>query len=68
MKMEIFYKEENIGTGRVDFFVEGKIMVELKAIILLEDVHLAQSINFLEAYNMQNWLINFGSQSLQSKE
>ncbi len=50
--MEIFYKEENIGTGRVDFFVEGKIMVELKAIILLEDVHLAQAINFLEAYNM----------------
>lgn len=67
-EMEIFYKEENIGTRRVDFFVEGKIMVELKAIIQLEDVHLAQAINYLEAYNMQiGLLINFGSQSLQFK-
>ena len=67
-EMEIFYKEENIGTRRVDFFVEGKIMVELKAIILLEDVHLAQAINYLEAYNMDiGLLINFGSRSLQFK-
>ena len=66
--MEIFYKEENIGTRRVDFFVEGKIMVELKAIILLEDVHLAQAINYLEAYNMNiGLLINFGNRSLQFK-
>ncbi len=64
-EMEIFYKEENIGSRRVDFFVEGKIMVELKALIQLEDVHLAQAINYLEAYNMQiGLLINFGSKSL----
>ncbi|PIQ21163.1 MAG: GxxExxY protein, partial [Cytophagales bacterium CG18_big_fil_WC_8_21_14_2_50_42_9] len=51
-----------------DFFVEGKIMVELKAIIQLEDVHLAQAINYLEAYNMPiGLLVNFGSQSLQFK-
>ncbi len=67
-EMEIFYKEENIGTRRVDFFVEGKIMVELKAVIQLEDVHLAQAINYLEAYKMQiGLLINFGSRSLQFK-
>lgn len=67
-EMEIFYKEENIGTRRVDFFVENKIMVELKAVIQLEDVHLAQAINYLEAYNMQiGLLINFGSRSLQFK-
>ena len=67
-EMEIFYKGENIGSRRVDFFVEGKIMVELKAIILLEDVHLAQAINYLEAYNMEiGLLINFGSRSLQFK-
>jgi len=67
-EMEIFYKEENIGTRRIDFFVEGKIMVELKAIIQLEDVHLAQAINYLEAYQMQiGLLINFGSKSLQFK-
>ncbi|HEY5370728.1 MAG TPA: GxxExxY protein [Hanamia sp.] len=67
-EMEIFYKDENIGTRRVDFFVEGKIMVELKAIIQLEDVHLAQAINYLEAYNMKiGLLMNFGSRSLQFK-
>jgi GxxExxY protein len=43
-------------------------MVELKAIINLEDVHLAQAINNLEAYNMQiGLLINFGSQSMTFK-
>lgn len=67
-EMEIFYKGENIGTRRVDFFVEGKIMVELKSVIQLEDVHLAQAINYLEAYGMKiGLLINFGSQSLQFK-
>jgi GxxExxY protein len=67
-EMQIFYKGENIGTRRVDFFVEGKIMVELKAIIRLEDVHLAQAINYLEAYKMDiGLLINFGSRSLEFK-
>ena len=67
-EMEVFYKEEHIGTRRVDFFVEGKIMLELKAVITLEDVHLAQAINYLEAYKMQiGLLINFGSRSLQFK-
>jgi len=67
-EMEIFYKDESVGTRRVDFFVEGKIMLELKALLQLEDVHLAQAINYLEAYNMQiGLLINFGSKSLQFK-
>ncbi|MDD3323348.1 MAG: GxxExxY protein [Paludibacter sp.] len=67
-EMDIFYKGERIGGRRVDFFVGAKIMVELKAVIQLEDVHLAQAINYLEAYNMQvGLLINFGSQSLQFK-
>ncbi len=57
-----------IGTRRVDFFVEGKVMVELKAVIQLEDVHLAQAINYLEAYGLDiGLLINFGSRSLQFK-
>lgn len=68
MEMPIFYKKQQIGTRRVDFFVEGLIMVELKAVILLEDVHLAQAINYLEAYNMEiGLLINFGSKSLTFK-
>jgi GxxExxY protein len=67
-EMDIFYKGENIGLRRVDFFVEGKIMVELKAVIQLEDVHLAQAINYLEAYGMSiGLLINFGNRSLQFK-
>jgi GxxExxY protein len=67
-EMEIFYKGEYIGRRRVDFFVEDKIMVELKAVIRMEDAHLAQAINYLEAYNMKiGLLINFGSPSLQFK-
>ncbi len=68
LRMPVFYKGRQIGERRVDFFVEEKIMVELKAIIQLEDVHLAQAKNSLEAYNMQvGLLINFGSTSLQFK-
>jgi len=50
MAMPIVYRDEHIGTRRVDFFVEGEIMVELKALAQLEDIHLAQAINYLEAY------------------
>jgi GxxExxY protein len=68
MEMPIFYRDVQIGTRRVDFFVEEKIMVELKAIIQLEDVHLAQAMNYLEAYKMRvGLLINFGAKSLQFK-
>jgi len=64
----IYYRNIDIGTRRVDFFVEDLVMVELKAIVQLEDVHLAQAINYLEAYNMQiGLLINFGSKSLTFK-
>ncbi len=62
------YKGNSIGSRRVDFFVEEKVMVEIKAIIQLEDVHLAQAINYLEAYKMEvGLLINFGSKSLEFK-
>ena len=67
-EMPVLYKEHIIGTRRVDFFVEEKIMVELKALIKLEDVHLAQAKNYLEAYNMEiGLLINFGARSLEFK-
>ena len=67
-EMEIFYKGQRIGTRRVDFFVETTIMVELKAVIKMEDVHLAQCLNYLEAYNLKiGLLINFGAKSLQFK-
>ena len=68
LSMPVYYKARQIGERRVDFFVENKIMVEIKAIIQLENVHLAQAKNYLEAYNMQvGLLLNFGSISLQFK-
>ncbi len=67
-EMPIYYKDIHIGTRRADFLVEGIISVELKAVIKLEDVHLAQAINYLEAYNLEvGLLINFGSKSLEFK-
>ena len=68
MEMPVYYRNEQIGTRRVDFFVDEKIMVELKAMIKLEDVHLAQAMNYLEAYKMEvGLLINFGAKSLEFK-
>ena len=68
MEMPIFYRDEQIGTRRVDFFVEDCVMVELKATSKLEDVHKAQAINYLEAYDIADGLlINFGSMSLEFK-
>jgi GxxExxY protein len=67
-EMPIYYKNQQIGTRRVDFLVEGVVSVELKAIIILEDVHFAQAINYLEAYDLEvGLLINFGSKSLEVK-
>ncbi len=67
-EMQIFYRDEEVGTRRVDFFVEGKVMVEIKALEKLEDVHKAQAINYCEAYNIADGLlINFGSKSLDFK-
>ena len=64
-EMPVFYKYKQVGTRRVDFLVENKVSVEIKAIICLEDVHLAQAINYLEAYNLEvGLLINFGAKSL----
>ena len=70
IEQDIFYKElrEPIGTRRADFVVEGRILVEIKAIKELEDVHLAQVLNYLKAYRLEvALLINFGSKSLQFK-
>ena|ERR1700712_540024 len=70
IEQEIFYKllPEPIGTRRADFVVEGKVLVELKAVKELEDVHIAQVLNYLKAYRLEvGLLINFGSKSLTFK-
>jgi GxxExxY protein len=67
-EMPIFYRDAPIGSRRVDFLVENLISVEIKAISKLEDVHIAQAMNYLEAYNLEiGLLINFGETSLQFK-
>ena len=67
-EMPVFYDGINVGSRRVDFLVEEKIIVELKALARLEDAHLAQAINYLEAYKLETGLlINFGSKSLEFK-
>jgi GxxExxY protein len=67
-EMPIFYRGENVGSRRVDFLVEKTICVELKAVSKLDDLHLAQAINYLEAFNLEiGLLINFGERSLSFK-
>lgn len=67
-ELPIFYEDIHVGTRRADFIVAGEVMVELKAIIKLEDVHLAQALNYLTAYQIEKGLlVNFGSTSLEVK-
>ena len=69
VEQTIYYEGINVGTRRADFVVEGKIIVELKAVINLEDVHLAQAKNYVIAYDFPvGLLINFGATSLQYKK
>jgi len=70
IEQNVYYKdlEDPLGTRRADFIVEGKVLVELKAIIQLEDVHIAQILNYLKVYKLEvGLLINFGSKSLTFK-
>ena len=68
LEMPLYYDNQHIGTRRVDFLVENQVMVELKALVKLEDVHLAQGLNYLVAYNVEKGLLlNFGAQSLEIK-
>ncbi len=68
MNMDIYYEKQHIGMRRVDFFVEDKIMVELKALVNIEPIHMTQALNYLEAYTIEiGLLINFGAPSLQFK-
>ena len=68
LEMPIYYDNQEIGSRRVDFLVENLVLVELKALIKLEDVHLAQGLNYLVAYKLdKGLLLNFGAKSLEVK-
>jgi len=65
-EMVIYYDGHEVGTRRADFLIEGKVLLELKALTVLDEVHLAQAINYLEAYGLEvGLLINFGGKSLE---
>ena len=68
VEIPIYYHDEEVGTRRADFLVDGKVLVEIKAITKLEEVHWAQILNYLRAYKIEvGLLINFGEKSLQFK-
>jgi GxxExxY protein len=65
-EIPIFYKGIQVGTRRVDFLVDKHTMVEIKAVAVLEDVHISQCLNYLEAYNLEiGLLLNFGGRKLE---
>jgi len=67
-ELPVFYEGIHVGTRRADFIVANEVMVELKALVKLEEVHLAQALNYLTAYQIEKGLlINFGSTSLEVK-
>jgi GxxExxY protein len=67
-EMDIFYRNQIIGKRRVDFLIENKIIIEIKAVSKLEDIHLAQALNYLECMNLPvGLLINFGAKNLEFK-
>jgi GxxExxY protein len=69
VEQKIFYNDVEVGTRRVDFLIADKMIIELKALSNLEDVHIAQIKNYLVAYNLPiGLLINFGANSLQYKK
>lgn len=64
----VYYDGLEVGMRRADFVIEDKLILELKALVELEDVHLAQAKNYTVAYDFpKGLLINFGSKSLQYK-
>ncbi len=66
LEMPLEYKGYDIGKRRVDFFIEGKVILEIKDVEKIEGVHKAQAINYCEAYNIKDGLlINFGAERLQ---
>ena len=67
-EMPIYYDNIQVGTRRADFIIASQVLVELKAMVKLEDVHLAQGLNYLTAYQIEKGLlINFGATSLEVK-
>ena len=67
-ELNVFYEHVEVGTFFADIVVENKVLVELKAVKDLEDIHLAQVLHYLKACKFQlGLLINFGTPAIQIK-
>jgi GxxExxY protein len=68
VEMPVFYEEVEVGRRRVDFLIDNKVVLKIKAVSELTDTHLAQGLNYLEGFNLEiGLLLNFGSKSLEIK-
>jgi GxxExxY protein len=68
VEQTIYYKGITVGTRRADFIVANRVVVELKALIALDDVHIAQAKNYVVSYGFPTGLlINFGARNLEYK-
>jgi len=67
LEVPIYYSEEHIGTRRVDFLVENSVLVELKAVTQVDDIHLAQGLNYLVAYKLDKGFNQFWRKEPRSK-
>jgi GxxExxY protein len=68
LELPIYYEMTEVGKRRVDFLVDGKVLLEIKAISELTDTHLAQALNYLDVLNLEvGFLLNFGAKSLEIK-
>jgi GxxExxY protein len=66
--LPIFYEGVQVGKRRIDFLIENRVVLEIKAVTELNDAHLAQALNYLEGLNLEiGLLLNFGSKSLEIK-
>ena len=68
IEMDIFYEGIQVGCRRVDFYVEDQLVVEIKAVSILDEIHLAQAISYCQVFNKASGLLlNFGSRNLEYK-
>jgi len=66
--VEVFYENISCGRFRLDLVVDGKIVLELKALSGFCDDHIAQALSYLKATGLRlAILLNFGGKSLESR-
>ena len=68
VELPVYYENEKVGSRRADFFVGGRVLVEMKAVAAILPAYHVQLINYLEAFKIPvGLLLNFGAPSLEYK-